>query len=211
MSGNYDRKMTTEEAKRIDIREWQRNNDLQNGNSGELSWRNSRTKEITGSISFEVKTDCLVFSYRAKRHNDQHWQNYKVIAPLTYTSCNYGNSRVWFMCPRCSKRVAILYVNTQIACRTCQRLNYASQQKTKGMCQDQDRMNKIRQKLNWPLYQDVLFRTKPKGMHYKTFYHLVKEHDFYELSYWESFGATMPSLFAKLNDIKQSLKRAANK
>ena len=211
MSGYYNRKMTTEEAKRIDIREWQRNNDLQNGNSGELSWRNSRTKEITGSISFEVKTDCLVFSYRAKRHNDQHWQNYKVIAPLTYTSCNYGNSRVWFMCPRCSKRVAILYVNTQIACRTCQRLNYASQQKTKGMCQDQDRMNKIRQKLNWPLYQDVLFRTKPKGMHYKTFYHLVKEHDFYELSYWESFSATIPSLFTKLNDIKKTLKATATK
>ena len=211
MSGYYNRKMTTEEAKRIDIREWQRNNDLQNGNSGELSWRNSRTKEITGSISFEVKTDCLVFSYRAKRHNDQHWQNYKVIAPLTYTSCNYGNSRVWFMCPRCSKRVAILYVNTQIACRTCQRLNYASQQKTKGMCQDQDRMNKIRQKLNWPLYQDVLFRTKPKGMHYKTFYHLVKEHDFYEMSYLCSFGATIPSLFTKLNDIKKTLKATATK
>ena len=211
MSGYYNRKMTTEEAKRIDIREWQRNNDLQNGNSGELSWRNSRTKEITGSISFEVKTDCLVFSYRAKRHNDQHWQNYKVIAPLTYTSCNYGNSRVWFMCPRCSKRVAILYVNTQIACRTCQRLNYASQQKTKGMCQDQDRMNKIRQKLNWPLYQDVLFRTKPKGMHYKTFYSLVKEHDFYEMRYLYSFGATIPSLFTKLNDIKKTLKATATK
>ena len=211
MSGYYNRKMTTEEAKRIDIREWQRNNDLQNGNSGELSWRNSRTKEITGSISFEVKTDCLVFSYRAKRHNDQHWQNYKVIAPLTYTSCNYGNSRVWFMCPRCSKRVAILYVNTQIACRTCQRLNYASQQKTKGMCQDQDRMNKIRQKLNWPLYQDVLFRTKPKGMHYKTFYSLVKEHDFYEMRYLYSFGATIPSLFAKLDNVKKNLKRVATK
>ena len=211
MSGYYNRKMTTDEAKKIDIRELQRRQSLYCGNTGELFWHNARAKEQVGLIRFEVKPDCPVFSYRAKRHNDQHWQNYKVIAPLTYTSCNYGNSRVWFMCPRCSKRVAILYVNTQIACRTCQRLNYASQQKTKGMCQDQDRMNKIRQKLNWPLYQDVLFRTKPKGMHYKTFYHLVKEHDFYELSYWESFGATMPSLFAKLNDIKQSLKRAANK
>ena len=211
MSGYYNRKMTTDEAKKIDIRELQRRQSLYCGNTGELFWHNARAKEQVGLIRFEVKPDCLVFSYRAKRHNSQYWQDYEVIAPLTYTPCNYGNSRVWFRCPRCSKRVAILYVNIQIACRTCQRLNYASQQQTKGMWQDRDRMNKIREKLNWPLYQDVLFRTKPKGMHYKTFYHLVKEHDFYELSYWESFCATMPSLFAKLNDIKQSLKRAANK
>lgn len=213
MSGYYDRKMTTEEAKRIDIRALQRTQSLYCGNTGDLSWCNSKTKEITGSISFEVKKDCLVFSYRAKRHNSQHWQDYQVIAPLTYTSCNYGNSRVWFECPRCSKRVAILYVAVQIACRTCQRLNYLSQQQTKGMWQDRDRMNKIREKLNWPLFRDVRLseRIKPKGMHYKTFYSLCHEHDYYEMSYLCSFGATIPSLFAKLNDIKKNLRKAANK
>ena len=184
---------------------------MYSGNTGDLSWHNAKTKESTGRIGFIVKVDCLVFSYRAKRHNSQHWQDYEVIAPLTYTPCNYGNSRVWFKCPRCSKRVAILYVNIQIACRTCQRLNYASQQQTKGMWQDRDRMNKIREKLNWPLYQDVLFRTKPKGMHYKTFYSLVKEHDFYEMRYLYSFGATIPSLFTKLNDVKRTLKGIAAK
>ena len=211
MSGYYNRKMTTDEAKKIDIRELQRRQSLYCGNTGELSWHNAKTKESTGRIGFIVKDDCLVFSYRAKRHNSQYWQDYEVIAPLTYTPCNYGNRRVWFKCPRCSKRVAILYINAQIGCRTCQRLNYASQQQTKGMWQDRDRMNKIREKLNWPLYQDVLFRTKPKGMHYKTFYSLVKEHDFYEMSYLCSFGATIPSLFLKLNDIKKTLKATATK
>ena len=211
MSGYYNRKMTTEEAKKIDIRELQRRQSLYSGNTGDLSWHNARAKEQVGLIRFEVKPDCLVFSYRAKRHNSQYWQSYEVSAPLTYNSCNYGNSRVWFRCPRCSKRVAILYVNIQIACRTCQRLNYASQQQTKGMWQDRDRMNKIREKLNWPLYQDVLFRTKPKNMQYKTFYRLVKEHDFYEMRYLYSFGATIPSLFTKLNDVKRTLKGIAAK
>lgn len=198
MSGYYNRKMTTDEAKKIDIRELQRRQSLYCGNTGELFWHNAKTKESTGRIVFIVKVDCLVFSYRAKRHNSQHWQDYEVIAPLTYTPCNYGNSRVWFKCPRCSKRVAILYVNIQIACRTCQRLNYLSQQQTKGMWQDRDRMNKIREKLNWPLYQDVLFRTKPKNMQYKTFYRLVKEHDFYELSYLSAFGLTIDKMYGRL-------------
>ena len=211
MSGYCNRKITTDEAKKIDIRELQRRQSLYCGNTGELFWHNARAKEQVGLIRFEVKPDCLVFSYRAKRHNSQYWQDYEVIAPLTYTPCNYGNSRVWFKCPRCGKRVAILYVNIQIACRTCQRLNYLSQQQTKGMFQDRDRMNKIREKLNWPLYQDVLFRTKPKNMQYKTFYRLVKEHDFYEMRYLYSFGATIPSLFTKLNDVKRTLKSIAAK
>jgi hypothetical protein len=213
MSGNYDRKMTTEEAKKIDIRELQRRQSLYCGNTSELSWYNARTKEQIGCIGFEVKPDCLVFNYRAKHQHSQHWQQYQVIAPLTYTPCNYGNSRVWFKCPRCSKRVAILYINAQIACRTCQRLNYASQQQTKGMFQDKDRMEKIRKKLNWPIYQDMFLwqRIKPKGMHYTTFYRLVKEHDYYEMSYLSSFGATIPSLFTKLNDINKSLKSIATK
>ena len=81
------------------------------------------------------------------------------------------------------------------------------------MWQDRDRMNKVREKLNWPLFQDVHLwqRIKPKGMHYKTFYSLVKEHDFYEMSYLCSFGATIPSLFTKLNDIKKTLKATATK
>ncbi|MCB1656769.1 MAG: hypothetical protein KDI39_00905, partial [Pseudomonadales bacterium] len=72
MSGYYDRKMTTEEAKRIDIRALQRQQSLYCGNTGDLSWHNSKTKELTGSISYQVKRDCMVFSYRAKRHNEQH-------------------------------------------------------------------------------------------------------------------------------------------
>jgi len=57
-------------------------------------------------------------------------------------------------------------------------------------------MNKIRAKLNWSIFQDVYpsQRIKPKGMHYKTFYRLVIEHDYYELSYLSSFGASLNKL-----------------
>ena len=210
MSGYYNRKMNTDESRKIDIRELQRKKQLYSGNTGELSWCNARTKESKGRIVFEVMSDCLIFNYSAKRQHSPHWQQYQAIAPLTYTSCNYGNSRVWFECPQCRKRVAILYVDIKIACRTCQRLNYASQQQTKGMFQDRDRMNKIREKLHWPLFQDIYpsQRIKPKGMHFKTFYRLCHQHDYYELSYLSSFGASLSPLFAKLNDVKRQIKRA---
>ena len=194
MSGYYNRKTNTDETKKIDIRKLQRNQHLSSGYIGRLSWQNVQTKESMGSINFEVMPDCVIFMYRVK-HNE-HWHNYETIAPLTYTPCNYGNSRVWFECPQCRKRVAILYVQTNIACRTCQHLNYASQQQTKGVFEDRDRMNKIRAKLNWSIFQDVYpsQRIKPKGMHYKTFYRLVIEHDYYELSYLSSFGASLNKL-----------------
>lgn len=46
---------------------------------------------------------------------------------LTASPCNYGNSRYWFICPRCQKRVGVLYLSgSSIACRHCHDLTYKS-------------------------------------------------------------------------------------
>jgi len=46
------------------------------------------------------------------------------------------------------------------------------------------------------IFKDVYVwqRIKPKGMHYKTFYQLCKEHDFYERSYLDAFGESINRL-----------------
>lgn len=48
---------------------------------------------------------------------------------VTRTSCNYGGTRPWFLCPRggCGRRVAILYGGSDFGCRTCRRLTYPTQ------------------------------------------------------------------------------------
>lgn len=207
MPSFYSRKATTDELKQIDVRFMQRKCFLENGFKGVISWSNKRTGEPTGNIDFQVRADEVMFSYRTRTRGQEHWQEYDITAPLTYTPCNYGNQRAWFECPNCSKRVAILYISKTIACRTCHRLNYKSQQTTKGMWQDQFKMNQIRYKLNWPVYQDVLFRTKPKNMQYRTFYRLVKEHDFYELSYLSAFGESLDRLYGRLTDLDTPLKK----
>jgi hypothetical protein len=44
------------------------------------------------------------------------------------TPCTLGGHRYWFTCPRCDRRVAILYwVNEDFACRHCHDLAYACQ------------------------------------------------------------------------------------
>ncbi len=58
--------------------------------------------------------------------------DYKVL--ITETSCNYGGTRYWFICPlakagkQCGRRVGVLYkADDWFACRHCYNLTYLSQ------------------------------------------------------------------------------------
>lgn len=46
---------------------------------------------------------------------------------ITYTRCNFGGLRFWFVCPQCNNRVGVLYKNPiseAILCRKCHGLSY---------------------------------------------------------------------------------------
>lgn len=190
----WDKKGNTDQYKKIDVRYMQRESLLNSGQVSSLRWTSQRTGEVVGRIDYEVKTEGVCFSYRVRSNPSEAWRPYSYLVPVIYTPCNYGGTRAWFNCPHCLKRVAVLYLDEQIACRTCHKLNYTSQQQTKGTWQERDRMNKVREKLGWPLVQDVLFRIKPKGMHYTTFERLCQEHDFYERRYLAGFMAVLDRL-----------------
>lgn len=87
---------------------------------------------------------------------------------LTRTECSYGGTRVWFACPYCSRRTAILYSSGKTwACRQCTRLTYASQSENR-VDRAWRKQRKIENKLSggkgeWNQWQ------KPKGMHQTTF------------------------------------------
>lgn len=66
---------------------------------------------------------------------------------VEWTSYTLGGSRLWFRCPACSRRVAVLYgAGRQFACRSCKGLPYACQREG-----DDDRAarraNRIRKRL----------------------------------------------------------------
>lgn len=80
------------------------------------------------------------YSYRGK--------SYRYSVQLTKTSCNYGGHRHWWLCPKCSQRVSVLYCAGVYVCRHCIGANYGSQ-----LQQPIDRLfsraDAIRQRLGW--------------------------------------------------------------
>jgi hypothetical protein len=93
------------------------------------------------------------------------------------TPCHMGGQRHWFTCPRCSKRVAVLYApGRYFACRQCGGLGYATQKEGIGD-RASTRAEKLRKRMGWE--SGILNGSggKPKGMHWKTYQRLKNHHD----------------------------------
>ena len=120
-----------------------------------------------GSIFIEVLESslALVYSYNKEPVRD--------IIQVTSTSCNYGGYRDWFVCPGCSRRVAVLFaVGKYFRCRHCQHITYKSRNEDFAY-QLTEKQNKIRKKLK--LKPGSFGCKRPKGMHKKTFLELNKK------------------------------------
>ena len=85
------------------------------------------------------------------------------------TPCRFGGSRSWFNCPRCNRRVAMLYLWGYPACRTCCRMGYPSQSED-AIDRSWRRTRKIEERLGgeWPA-------RKPKWMRQTTYDRLWEE------------------------------------
>lgn len=168
-SGNWcrwNKQTTTEEVHRVDIRYMKKQGMLKPGYSGSLSW--NRGGEQTGWIRYQVHNDYLRLIYRIRSHSEE-WQSIDEKVWFQRTPCHYGGERLWFSCPHCQTRVAILYgYDKRFLCRHCYDLPYASQGETYL-----DRMarkaRKIRARLDADMDLDSPIFKKPKGMHSKTF------------------------------------------
>ena len=111
------------------------------------------------------------------------------------TPCQFGGSRPWFACPRCYRRVAILYLWGYPACRTCCRMGYPSQSED-AIARSWRRTHKIEIKLAGGA-SEWNYR-RPKGMRKATFERLreaywreeeIRDHALVE------FMARMPGLY----------------
>ena len=100
------------------------------------------------------------------------------------TPCNYGGDRIWFRCPPCGRRCAVVYASGKYYfCRVCCNLTYETCNQT-----PRDRRfskaDKLRKRIgakagafnSLPLF-------KPKGMHYTTWMKIRNE-----IQHLESMG-----------------------
>lgn len=127
----------------------------------------SRYREQLRQTDKANKVD-VNYSYQGKA--------YSYSIRLDKTACHFGHYRHWWLCPKCSCRTSVLYCAGLYVCRHCIGANYQSQ-----LQQPIDRLfnraGAIRARLRWQAGIAHGNQGRPKGMHFKTYYRLVREHD----------------------------------
>tara|TARA_R110002167_G_scaffold103839_1_gene268244 strand:- start:2054 stop:2650 length:597 start_codon:yes stop_codon:yes gene_type:complete len=171
-SGNryrWNKQTTLDDVKRIDIRYMKKRGMLKAGwGGGSLSW--TRGGEPSGNINYRCYDGHLQLSFRYREHGG-NWQLMEQRIPFDRTPCHYGGERLWFLCPRCNKRVGILCCDgPKFLCRHCYQLPYASQQQGR-MDRLIDQKHKLGERI-FEYYDHGDGWGKKKGMHWKTFHRL---------------------------------------
>ena len=123
----------------------------------------TRGPETDGVIYIISEGDALVLIERGFRQR----------VAISRTSCNFGGERAWAICPRCSRRVAILFDRGGLfACRGCCGLTYSSQRETPKF-RSIRKARKMRERFGGGENLMAPFPDKPKRMHWRTYERLV--------------------------------------
>jgi hypothetical protein len=191
-SGNwyrFDSKTLAEHCLSIDVRQLNRKGCLEPGQRYGWKWQNG------ANITIETKPGGIELFYNISR-NVQPREDVHIEVPLSWSSCNYGRERPWFICPGkgCGRRVAKLYLGSKyFLCRHCHDLVYSSQRQAKAF-RLLDKAQKICRRLGANNCDDLHTTQKPKGMHWRTYEKLVDEAQEVELE-------SLYAISQKLNDI----------
>jgi hypothetical protein len=182
-SGNwyrFDKNDTTDDCHSVDVRYLHREGLLKSGRWFSLRW--SRAERETGSIGGVVEgtkqPERVILTYRHRSGPRREWEDVREPVHLSWTACNFGGERPWFVCPRaeCGRRVAVLYgPGRYFLCRHCYDLVYESQRES-GMYRALHKAQAIRKRLGGSANMMEPFPEKPKGMHWSTYDRLFCEH-----------------------------------
>ncbi len=181
----FDKKDAVEDCRSIDVRRWKREGYLDPGNRFLWAWYED--DESVASIGVRTLDNGLELSYTQGPEGSREDVRYTV--PLTWTKCNFGGRRPWFVCPGvvnghyyCGRRVARLYMGGRyFLCRHCYDLTYRSQQESHPS-RALHKAQKIRMRLGGTANTSEPFPERPKGMHHSTYRRLRWE---YEEAEWE--------------------------
>lgn len=184
-------RLKAEGCLRLNVRDLKRRHVL--GATGWTVWRwtNTQSGEESGSISIAASPDHLQLCFVANGIPvTQHVE-------ITRTACTFGGTRAWLHCPRCSRRVGVLYFSGgAFKCRRCGGVAYTTQSED-AIARSWRRQHKIEAKLGngW---------SRPKGMHKVTHSRLLEEIARCETSrddaLW-AFAARNPLLARLLDEI----------
>jgi len=157
---------------RVDVRFMHRKGWLKGGWRFSLNW--SCGDQPAGSMQVETASDdpprTLWLIYRSRNSRSDTWTDRREVVPIEWQPCNYGGARPWLHCPRCDRRVGVLWGGARFVCRHCNQLAYGSQNDARidRAC---SQSQKLRRRLKGceDLSMPFEYLRRPKGMHRSTF------------------------------------------
>jgi hypothetical protein len=176
----FDKKITTDECHSVDVRNLHREGLLTPRHWFTLRWSRARreTGSIRGAVIGNEKPKQVILTYRHRSGPGGEWEDVREPVLLTWTACNFGGERPWFICPGagCGRRVAVLYgPERYFLCRHCYDLVYESQ-RDNAMYRALHKAQSIRERLGGSANMTKPFPEKPKGMHWSTYDRLFWEY-----------------------------------
>ena len=132
-----------------------------------VSWKQGGQPFGEAGITFFDKRLHIV--YRMRSGGGELWQDVHEVVELSYTEPHFGGKRLWFHCPHCGRRVAVLYCSEVVACRKCLHLSYRTESED-AIDRLRSKAAKIKVRLGGDPYQ------RPKRMHRNTFDRLRKQY-----------------------------------
>ena len=176
---------TLDDFHAVDLRYLRRQKLLRPGYHGSLRWL--RGGRETGSIRFFVGFNDITLSYRTSTRGAADWEDLHEMVPLLRTTQPLGGERVWFGCPHCRRRCAILYGGRRFLCRHCVNVPYGSQGED---LHDRllRRVQSIRTRLGGSGATIEPFPPKPRGMHWKTYDRLERQCQGIEDAMWQALA-----------------------
>lgn len=187
--GSKTGKVATSQCLRLDVRKMKRDGILTPGMNVTWSWTRSNGKESSIGIK-TILEDEIRLNYTATIDGESTPIETRI--RLDYSSCNYGNKRPWFSCPRCYARVAVLFLKgLHFCCRSCHDLTYYT-------CQESGNLNNMAiRRVNRVLANlksdercgfDILYYVprRPRYMHGKTYQRLLRQYNNKQIEYANS-------------------------
>ncbi len=194
-------KQTTDDLLVLDVRFLARHGYFAAG-PGELAagvvtwtWRG----HVSGLINVEHRggdPDAVTLDYRVRRPGED-WRLVRERIALDRTACNFGGSRLWFRCPSCAARRAVLYgAAGRFRCRICHDLAYDSTRED-AIERHRRRADTLRRRLGGrPGPFAAVW--KPKGMHGQTYHRIVTEIRAREVAALVAVRAETDTMLARL-------------
>jgi hypothetical protein len=168
--GRSNSKTLVEECLALDVRYLSRKGYLEPWQRWFLELRNGYY------IAIVTEAEAIILSY-ILNPNGPPPEQVPTRVYLSWTSCNYGGMRPWFICPGrgCGRRIAKLYFNSKyFLCRHCHNLAYYSQSQAEES-RLLDKAQKIYKRLGVDNCNDLYSTPKPKGMHKITYRRLIRK------------------------------------